>query len=339
MVYEDEFQGGQLDDSKWNYEVALDGFGTGSFDWTTTDPTNVYVDGKGLHIVPTLTNETTSITSDQLYNGYTLNLTTDGTCTESSVSSCSVHSNSTLGKMIPPVRSARINTMGKVGLKYGRVEVKAKVPKGDWLWPAIWMMPRDSVYGEWPKSGEIDIMESRGNSVDYPGGRNVFYSTLHWGRPNSTSLSFRAFHHSNICGFQERALPPTHTGKLKKSGPCVGEISRTRSTLMEWSGMRSTVRRFLHNNAILHIFAKSLLIYADVVYTYFESRLTQVLYTNFYASDPLWNRGDFSSTSVNNTLATNPWTISNSTSGNAPFDQEFYLILNVAVGARNGWFA
>lgn len=185
MVYEDEFQSGSLDESKWNYEVALNGFGTGAFDWTTTDPANVYVDGKGLHIVPTLTNETTSITSDELYNGYTLNLTADGTCTETSASACVIHSNSTLGNMIPPVRSARINTMGKVALKYGRVEVKAKIPRGDWLWPAIWMMPLDSVYGEWPKSGEIDIMEARGNTVDYPGGRDVYYSTLHWGEQKS----------------------------------------------------------------------------------------------------------------------------------------------------------
>lgn len=75
------------------------------------------------------------------------------------------------------------------------------------------------------------------------------------------------------------------------------------------------------------------------IYTYFESRLTQVLYAHFYANDPLWDRGDFSSQSVNDTLATNPWINSTSTTGNAPFDQEFYLILNVAVGARNGWFA
>lgn len=187
-VYEDEFQGGSLDESKWNHEVALNGFGTGSFDWTTSDPTNVYVDGKGLHIVPTLTNQSTSITSDEMYNGYTLNLTSDGTCTETSASACSIHSNSTLGSMIPPVRSARINTMGKVGIRYGRVEVEAKIPKGDWLWPAIWMMPLDSVYGEWPKSGEIDIMEARGNSVKYPGGRDVYYSTLHWGEKTSPLL-------------------------------------------------------------------------------------------------------------------------------------------------------
>lgn len=40
----------------------------------------------------------------------------------------------------------------------------------------------------------------------------------------------------------------------------------------------------------------------------------------------------------NQTLLANPWAHTNSTSGNAPFDQEFYLILNVAVGSKNGWF-
>lgn len=75
------------------------------------------------------------------------------------------------------------------------------------------------------------------------------------------------------------------------------------------------------------------------IYTYFQSRLTQVLYTHFYAKDPLWDRGDFASKSVNDTLASNPWANSTSTTGNAPFDQEFYLILNVAVGSKNGWFA
>lgn len=74
------------------------------------------------------------------------------------------------------------------------------------------------------------------------------------------------------------------------------------------------------------------------IYTYFESRLTQVLYTNFYANDVLWDRGDFASKIYNNTLATNPWDNTTSTTGNAPFDQEFFLILNVAVGATNAWF-
>lgn len=44
------------------------------------------------------------------------------------------------------------------------------------------MMPEDSVYGPWPRSGEIDIMESRGNAAGYElGGRDTYASSLHWG--------------------------------------------------------------------------------------------------------------------------------------------------------------
>ncbi|KAK0767477.1 Beta-1,3-glucan-binding protein, partial [Friedmanniomyces endolithicus] len=56
------------------------------------------------------------------------------------------------------------------------------MPAGDWLWPAIWMLPVNSTYGPWPASGEIDIVESRGNNHTYPqGGNNIVSSTLHWG--------------------------------------------------------------------------------------------------------------------------------------------------------------
>lgn len=118
----------------------MNGFGTGSFDWTTPNAENVFVDSHGLHILPTLTNETTSITNAEIFNGYTLNLTKaggDGSCTGTTNVECSIHSNSTLGTVIPPVRSARLTTKGKKGIRYGRVEVVAKLPEGDWLWPAI----------------------------------------------------------------------------------------------------------------------------------------------------------------------------------------------------------
>lgn len=140
LILDENFAGGSIDDSVWTHEIQLDGFGTHSFDWTTTDAKNSYVDGTGLHIVPTLTNETTNINNDKLYNGYTLNLTKaggDGSCTGKSNSECSIRSNSTMGTMIPPVRSARLSTKGKKSIKYGRVEVVAKMPQGDWLWPAI----------------------------------------------------------------------------------------------------------------------------------------------------------------------------------------------------------
>jgi len=58
--------------------------------------------------------------------------------------------------------SGRMNTKHSTAWKYGRFEVRAKLPKGDYLWPAFWMLPRDYVYGGWAASGEIDIMEYRG---------------------------------------------------------------------------------------------------------------------------------------------------------------------------------
>jgi len=58
--------------------------------------------------------------------------------------------------------SARLVTRGKGEWLYGRVEVKAKLPDGRGMWPAIWMLPTDWYYGGWPASGEIDIMENVG---------------------------------------------------------------------------------------------------------------------------------------------------------------------------------
>ena len=62
--------------------------------------------------------------------------------------------------------SGSINTLGKFSFKYGRVDIRAKLPSGRGVWPAIWMMGIDrSIYG-WPRCGEIDIMEYVGNGKD-----------------------------------------------------------------------------------------------------------------------------------------------------------------------------
>jgi len=62
--------------------------------------------------------------------------------------------------------SARLVSKHKADFKYGRIEVRALLPKGIGLWPAIWMLPTDWKYGGWPKSGEIDIMEHVGYMPD-----------------------------------------------------------------------------------------------------------------------------------------------------------------------------
>ena len=58
--------------------------------------------------------------------------------------------------------SARLVSKGKGDFLYGRIEARAKLPQGRGTWPAIWMLPTDWAYGDWPRSGEIDIMEHVG---------------------------------------------------------------------------------------------------------------------------------------------------------------------------------
>lgn len=69
--------------------------------------------------------------------------------------------------------SSRLTTKNKGDFKYGRIQVRAKLPKGRGLWPAIWMMPTDNKFGGWPHSGEIDIMEYVGYQP------SVVHSALH----------------------------------------------------------------------------------------------------------------------------------------------------------------
>ncbi|MFG1603959.1 discoidin domain-containing protein [Actinoplanes sp. NPDC049265] len=70
--------------------------------------------------------------------------------------------------------SARMNTSNKFHAQYGRIEARIKVPKGNGLWPAFWMMGADFLQGRpWPYNGEIDIMEVLGKNT------NELYTTLH----------------------------------------------------------------------------------------------------------------------------------------------------------------
>lgn len=70
--------------------------------------------------------------------------------------------------------SARLLTKDKFSFKYGKVEVRAKLPSGVGTWPAIWMLGSDIGTAGWPASGEIDIMEHLGRTL------NTIYGTLHY---------------------------------------------------------------------------------------------------------------------------------------------------------------
>lgn len=252
---------------------------------TTGNDENVYIEDGHLVIKPTL-QDAVLMTSNN-----TVNLTALGTCTSASGvwSDCWISTNTTNSSVINPVKSGRISTKKGKSIKYGKVEVTAKMSAGDWLWPAIWMMPVKNTYGPWPASGEIDIMETRGNNYSYPmGGNNMMSSALHWGPDSGHDAWWKTFN-------TRLALHTTYAAGVHTFG-------------VEWS--------------------------ENYVFTYVDSRLLQVLYFDF--TGPLYKRGNFPQATTNGTSIVDPWT----QTGNAatPFDQDFYLILNVAVGGTNGWF-
>ncbi len=76
-----------------------------------------------------------------------------------------------------PYTSGRLWTSPTFSKQYGRFEASIKMPEGEGFWPAFWMMPKDSVYGGWASSGELDIMEARGRLPGETSG------TIHFGKP------------------------------------------------------------------------------------------------------------------------------------------------------------
>ncbi len=299
LVLSDDFSGG-LNGEIWTKEAEVGGYGlvyfthvcglvadglhrNGQFEQTTLDDENVFIEDGKLVIKPTLQD------AKLIESNNVINLTRDGTCSSSSLDNCVAITNTTAGSIIPPVRSGRISTKKGATIKYGRVEVTAVLPTGDWLWPAIWMLPVSETYGPWPASGEIDICESRGNNHTHPqGGNNIVSSAIHWG-PNSANNGWWR------TNGKRSALHTTYGGREHTFG-------------VEWS--------------------------EKYLFTYVDSRLLQVLYTDF--AEPLWKRGNFPLSDINGTRLVDIW----SQTGRAatPFDQEFYLVLNVAVGGTNGWF-
>ena len=81
--------------------------------------------------------------------------------------------------------SARLRSLNKGDWKYGRFEIRAKLPSGQGIWPAIWMLPSDNTYGGWAASGELDIMEMVGHEPA------TVHGTLHYGGswPENTSTT------------------------------------------------------------------------------------------------------------------------------------------------------
>ncbi|MCB4434881.1 family 16 glycosylhydrolase [Alteromonas sp. McT4-15] len=247
LVWADEFDGTSIDDDNWTHEVNCDGGGNNEAQCYTDSADNSYVSEGSLKIVALPAEEGAQ----------------------------------------KPYTSARLNTRYKADFKYGRIEMRAKMPSGQGSWPAFWMMPTDEVYGGWPRSGEIDIVEAVNlKAADIDGNpENHIYGTLHYGQewPNNDSSG------------QAYSLP---------SGANPADDFHTYA--IEWQ--EGEIRWYMDG------------------YLYATQRRSEVRYNANGDATGLSHRGWYAEYYEQGTgELTTHW-------DNAPFDQEFHLILNLAVG-------
>lgn len=150
LVWSDEFNGpdgSPPDPKKWTYDIGVDdeGWGNEELEYYTNSPRNVVVKGGNLVI--------TAI--KERYTGP--NVPPEGPDEKQSAPGTAAQSTVTRD-----YTSARLKTLGLFSQAYGRFEARIKIPYGQGMWPAFWMMGDDIDKVGWPRCGEIDIMENIG---------------------------------------------------------------------------------------------------------------------------------------------------------------------------------
>ncbi len=247
MVWNDEFDGTSIDSKKWTHEVNCNGGGNNEKQCYTDSADNSYISDGMLHIEAKPAEEGAAL----------------------------------------PYTSARMTTRYKGDFKYGRIEMRAKLPSGQGTWPAFWMMPTDEVYGGWPRSGEIDIMEAvnLGTASADGGIENYVHGTLHYGG----SPSEREF-----------------SGKAHQLPDGANPADDFHTYAIEWQA--GEIRWYVDD------------------YLFATQRQSQVRFNSKDEPVGLAHRGWFTKyfDQVTGELTTF-W-------DTAPFDQEFYMIMNLAIG-------
>ena len=138
LAWSDEFDGAHIDPAKWGFDTDCWGGGNDERQCYTDSARNAQVVGGVLVI--TARRERSS--------GPALPAAQRATASDPGARATREYS------------SARLTTRGKAAWRYGRVEVRARLPQGQGTWPAIWMLPEQDNYGAWASSGEIDILEA-----------------------------------------------------------------------------------------------------------------------------------------------------------------------------------
>jgi beta-glucanase (GH16 family) len=130
LAWSDEFDGpadSLPDASKWTAETGGNGWGNNELEYYTARAQNASTDGQGNLVIRALKEDYTG--PDHVSRSYT---------------------------------SARLISKGKFSRKFGKIEARIKLPFGQGIWPAFWMLGNDIDSAGWPTCGEIDIMENIG---------------------------------------------------------------------------------------------------------------------------------------------------------------------------------
>ncbi|XP_029728560.2 beta-1,3-glucan-binding protein-like [Aedes albopictus] len=279
LIFEDTFDSFELD--TWQHENTLAGNTNWDFQWFTNNRSNSFVKEGNLYIRPTLSVDEFG---EAFLRSGVLNIhggAPADQCTKQSTFGCErvgshVH-------ILNPIKSASLRTVDTFAFRYGKVEISAKLPAGDWMWPAVAFLPKYNPYGAWPASGEIDLLESKGNRDLIKNGINVgieqVTSKLQFG-PNE------GYNAGSTATFTRNA----ESGKGYHTG-----FNRYQ---MEWTPDHIT---FSINDI--------------------ETGTVKV-------GTGFWARGNFNITSPG---MDNPWRYG---SIMAPFDQEFYIKISLAIGGN-----
>ncbi|KAK6189997.1 hypothetical protein SNE40_001953 [Patella caerulea] len=161
VIFRDDFNGNHVDTKHWRVEVSATGDWHNEFQIYTNDKNNVYVKNGHLYLRPTLTVDHPGFTEQQLHSGVMDLKKVFGICTNKGFNGC-YRDASKMGQLLPPIMSGRIESL--VSYKFGVLEIRAKMPRGDWLWPAMWTLPTHSSYGGSSVSwAEVDLLEATSN--------------------------------------------------------------------------------------------------------------------------------------------------------------------------------
>lgn len=243
LVWEDDFNGDALDRTKWAPEESCWGGGNNERQCYTDREKNITVADGMLKLIARRERFT-----GRLYP---------------------VDMNKPKEKKFQYYTSGKVRTLGLGDWKYGRFSARIKLPAGQGTWPAFWMMPARPAYGEWPLSGEIDIMEAV--NLDTPceecavGIETRTSGALHFGDliPDNTYLFLKS---------------------PESEGP--GPDDEWRVYTVEWA--EDTIQWFVDGDIFMRLTADQ-----------------------WFTASPLAEGRDY-----------------------APFDQPFYLMLNLAVGGN-----